>query len=430
MTKIQKFTIVGGGSSYTPELIDGLLKSQNQMTIDEIVLYDIEPERVEIVSQMVRRQVHNAGAASRVTTTTNRRHAVEGAEFVISQIRVGGMQARVLDEKIPFRYEILGQETTGPGGTFKAWRTIPASLEIAEDVVRYAPGAWFLNFTNPSGIVTEALYKYSDVKTLGLCDVPVNAQYTIASALQVEPSRVFLEWMGMNHVNWVKRVLLDGVDCTAEIMNLIEQQVHARLNYRFPCDIELVRALGVLPNFYLQYYYHHPRVMRQRKAEEKTRGEVVLEIEKTLFAKYADPNQMTKPSELSKRGGAMYSGAAIPMILSIVQDRRDVQVVVTRNQGAIPDLDDDAAVEVPCMLGKHGAVPLQMGRLPDTIRGLAQQVKAWESLTVEAGATGSRRTALAAIMANPLVPSLEVGREVMGELMSAHCEYLPQFFPK
>lgn len=429
MAKISKFTIIGGGSSYTPELIDGLIQQHDDISIEELILYDIDEDRQHAVCSMVERQYRYANLSTRVTATTHLQQAVEDAEFIVSQIRVGKMPARILDEKIPLKYNILGQETTGPGGTFKAWRTIPASLQIADAVTRYAPNAWYLNFTNPSGIITEALCKHSSVKVIGLCDNPVNAQYTIAMAMNVQMEQVFLEWMGMNHVNWIRRVLVDGKDVTHQVMDLIEAKVNARLNYRFPTDIELVRALDVLPNFYLQYYYHHPSIIAQRQAEKQTRGEVVMELEKKLFAAYRNPDQHKKPAELEQRGGAMYAKAAIPLIVSIAQDRRDIQSVVTRNNGAIANFPEDVAVETPCLIGKHGAFPLHMGPMPATIRGLAEHVKAWESLTVKAGVTGSKRDALAAMTANPLVPSVDIARQVLDEMLSAHARYLPQFLP-
>jgi 6-phospho-beta-glucosidase len=427
MSKVNKFTIIGAGSSYTPELIDGFIKNQKEFQIDRLFLYDIDLERLDIVGGMVARQLQYADLPTQVIKTENRPEAVEGADYIVSQIRVGQMPARVLDEKIPLKYNVIGQETTGPGGTFKAWRTIPASLDIAQDVMRYAPDAWFLNFTNPSGIITEALAKHTNLKVIGLCDNPINAQVTIAMALKVEKSRIFLKWMGMNHVNWIAQVLLDGVDITSRVMDMIEDRVHDRLNYRFPVDTELIRALGVIPNFYLQYYYHHPRIVEKLKAESQTRGEVVIGLEKILYQKYADPNLFVKPPELSKRGGAMYSQAVMPLIISIHNDRRDIQAVVTQNNGAISDFPDDSVVEVPCTIGKYGAIPLSIGALPQTIRGLAQQVKTWENLTVDAGVTGSRKLALAALMTNPQIPSLEVARQVFNEMLSAHCAYLPQF---
>ncbi|HEC23312.1 MAG TPA: 6-phospho-beta-glucosidase [Chloroflexi bacterium] len=424
MAKIAKVAVIGGGSSYTPELIDGFITHEEEVQVGEIALHDIDPERLEIVGGMVQRQVHFAELDTKITLTGSRQEAVEGADFVVSQIRVGQMAARILDEKIPLKYDVIGQETTGPGGTLKAWRTIPVALEIARDVERYAPGAWFLNFTNPSGIITEALLKHSNVNVVGLCNNPINMQHMIAEALGVRDEQIFLEWVGLNHVNWVRRVYLDGQDITGRMIDLLEMA-----GDEFPFDPELARTLGVIPTWYLQYYYDHPHKVAEAKAAEKTRGEVVREIEKALFEKYRDPNQMVKPPELSQRGGALYSEAAIRLMLSLLLDRRDVQIVVTRNGGAIADLPEDVSVEVPCVVGAHGVIPLNMGHLPETIRALCQQVKSWESWTVEAGVTGSRRAALMAMLVNPLVPSFEVARALLDEMLEAHRAYLPQFFP-
>jgi 6-phospho-beta-glucosidase len=424
MAKIEKVAIIGGGSSYTPEFIEGFINHEKEIQVGEITLYDIDEERLNIVGGMVKRQVHHAELDTRITLTLSRQEAVEGARFVASQMRVGQMPARIRDEKIPLKYDVIGQETTGPGGTLKAWRTIPVTLELARDIERYAPEAWYLNFTNPSGIITEAIFKHTHLKVVGLCNNPINVQRMIAQAMGVRDEQIFLEWIGLNHVNWVRRIYLDGQDITERVLDAFEM---FREELHFPA--ELVRTLGVLPTYYLQYYYDHPRKLAEAKAAPKTRGEVVLEVEKALFEKYKDPNQVVKPPELSQRGGALYSEAAIRLILSLLLDRRDVQIVVTRNNGAIRDLPDDASVEVPCIVGAHGVTPLQMGYLPDTIRALCQQAKAWESWTVEAGVTGSRQAALMAMMVNPLVPSFEVARALVDEMLEANRDYLPQFFP-
>jgi 6-phospho-beta-glucosidase len=340
-------------------------------------------------------------------------------------MRVGQMPARIRDEKIPLKYDVIGQETTGPGGTLKAWRTIPVSLAVARDIEKYAPGAWYLNFTNPSGIVTEALLKHTNLNVVGLCNNPINIQHMMAQAMNVRDEQIYLEWIGLNHVNWVRKVYLDGVDITPRIMNEFDQ-----FTDRLRIDPELVRTLGVIPTFYLQYYYDHPAKLAEAKAAPKSRGEVVQEVELALFEKYKDPNQVVKPPELMQRGGALYSEAAIRLILSLLLDRRDVQIVVARNNGAIADLPDDASVEVPCVVGAHGVSPLNMGHLPETIRALCQQAKAWESWTVEAGVTGYRQAALMAMTVNPLVPSFEVARKLLDEMLEANRDYLPQFFAK
>jgi 6-phospho-beta-glucosidase len=425
MAKIEKIAIIGGGSSYTPEFIEGFITHEKEIQVGEIALFDVDEERLNIVGGMVQRQVHYAELDTRITLTLSRPKAVEGSRFVASQMRVGQMPARIRDEKIPLKHNVIGQETTGPGGTLKAWRTIPVTLDAAHDVEKYAPGAWYLNFTNPSGIITESIFKHTNLNVVGLCNNPINIRRMIAQAMGVRDEQVYLEWIGLNHVNWVRRVYLDGQDITERIFENFEKfedELH------FP--LELVRTLGVLPTFYLQYYYHHPAKLAEAKAAPKSRGEVVQEVEKALFEKYKDPHQVVKPPELSQRGGALYSEAAMQLMLSLLLDRRDVQIVVTRNNGAISDLPDDASVEVPCVVGANGVTPLNMGRLPETIRALCQQAKAWESWTVEAGVTGSRQAALMAMMTNPLVPSFEVARALLDEMLEANRDYLPQFFPK
>lgn len=424
---ITKIAVVGGGSSYTPELIDGFIKHEGNIQVGEIALFDVDPERLKIVGGMAQRMVQHAELDTQVTLSLERAAAIEGAQFVLSSVRVGQMEARIRDEKIPLNYGVIGQETTGPGGTLKAWRTIPVTLDIARDVTRYAPGAWYVNFTNPSGIITEAILKHTDLKVVGLCNNPINVQAGLAQAFHVDDRDVFMEWVGLNHVNWVRRVYVRGKDVSPDLMRMLEQLAQ---HEEFPhFDPEMVRMLGVFPTYYLQYYYDHPRRLAEAQAAKKTRGEVVREIEKALMKKYADPNQVVKPPELSLRGGARYSEAAVNLILSLMLDRLDTQVVVTRNGASLPDLPPDASVEVPCVVGAHGVTPLSMGPLPETIRALCQQAKAWESATVKAGVSGSRRDARFAMMVNPLVPSYEVAAALVDEMLDANRQYLPQFFP-
>ncbi len=424
---IDKLTYIGGGSTYTPEFVDGFIQHEAEVELKEIALFDIHPERLQVVGGMVQRMLQHAELDTKVRLSLQRAEALEGAQFVVSAIRVGGMEARIRDERIPLKYGVLGQETTGPGGTLKAWRTIPVTLDIARDVARYAPGAWYLNFTNPSGIITEVLLKHTDLKVVGLCNNPTTFQVGIALLLGVEPQEVFLEWVGLNHVNWIRRVYARGEDATPRLMAMLDDLAqHPALPHFDPA---LVRALGVFPTYYLQYYYDHPRKRSEAQAAAKTRGEVVREVEEALLAKYADPHQVVKPPELSQRGGALYSEAALRVILSLLFDRRDVQILVTRNGSSLPDLPPDSAVEVPCVVGAHGVTPLSMGPLPETIRALCQQAKAWESWTARAGVSGDRQEALVAMLTNPLVPSFEVAKGLVDEMLEANREYLPQFFP-
>ncbi len=424
---LDKIAVVGGGSSYTPELIDGFIQNENRLKVGEIVLFDIDPQRLEIVGGMARRMVQHAEVDTRVTLSLDRPRAIDGAQFVLSSMRVGQMPARIRDEKIPLKHGVIGQETTGPGGTLKAWRTIPVTLDIARDMARYAPGAWYINFTNPSGIITEALLKHSGLRAVGLCNNPINIQGSLARAFGVEDREVFLEWVGLNHVNWVRRVYVRGEDVTSDMMARLETLQQQGGLPQF--DPDLVRALGVFPTYYLQYYYDHPRKLAEARAAPKTRGETVQEVEAALLKKYADPHQVVKPPELMLRGGARYSEAAINLILSLALDRRDVQILVTRNGTSLPDLAPDASVEVPCLVGAHGVTPLSMGELPLSIRSLCQQAKAWESATVQAGVSGSRRDAVLAMLLNPLVPSYAVAAALVDEMLAANRDYLPQFFP-
>jgi 6-phospho-beta-glucosidase len=422
---IEKLTYIGGGSSYTPEFIDGFIQHESEVELKEFALHDIDEDRLNVVGGMVERMLRYKELDTKVSLNLQREAAVEGAEFVISAIRVGGMDARVRDEQLPLKYDVIGQETTGPGGTLKAWRTIPVALDIAKDLQKYAPKAWFLNFTNPSGIITETIIKHTDLNVVGLCNNPINMQFGLAATLGVAPKDIFMEWVGLNHVNWIMRVFSEGKDVTRDLIaraaELIENHL---LSIEDP---ELVQALGVIPTYYLQYYYDHPRALAAAKSAEKSRGEVVKEVESALMEKYADVNEFVKPPELSMRGGALYSEAALQLILSLIFDRRDVQILVTANNGSLPDLAADAAVEVPCIVGAHGVTPLHLGELPESIRALCQQAKAWESWTVEAGVTGDRNAAMMAMFTNPLVPSFEVAKRLLDEMLEANRDYLPQF---
>ena len=358
-TTIEKITVIGGGSTYTPELIDGFIQHEPDLQVNEIALYDIDEERLNIVGGMAQRQVQYAELNTKVTLNMNRPKAVDGAKFVLSSMRIGHMAARILDEKIPLKYNVIGQETTGPGGTFKAFRTIPVTLDIAKDMEKYAPDAWYINFTNPSGIMTEAILKHTNLNVVGLCNNPINTIAAMAEAFHVEPKDVFLEWMGLNHVNWVRKVYIKGEDVTQQLIDNLEKM--ADIEEMPKIDPDLVRTLGVMPTYYLQYYYFHPQRLAEAKAAEKSRGEVVLDVEKELLKKYADPKVLVKPPELAQRGGARYSEAAVNLIMSLMLDRRDVQIVVARNGTSIPDLDPDVSVEVPCVVGAHGVTPAQHG---------------------------------------------------------------------
>lgn len=413
-----KIAVIGGGSTYTPELIEGFVRYFDELPVERIALMDISTERLKIVGDLVQRMLGDLPIT--LIRTTDRREAIEGADFVVSQMRIGGLAARALDEQIPLKYGVLGQETTGPGGFAKALRTIPVMLEVARDVERYAPQAWLLNFTNPAGLVVEAITRHTGVKVIGLCNVPINMQIRIANYLNIPPERVELHYVGLNHLSWA-RVLVDGRDVTHDVL---EAPWGGRSG---EIDSDYLDALGLVPNYYLRYFAHPDRVLREQLAAEETRAEYLQGVEAELLQLFADPDLKEKPKLLETRGGAHYSTAAVRLIRAIAQDRREVHIVNVRNGHSIPDLPPNSVVEVPAVIGKSGAHPLVMGNLPPAIRGLAAAVKAYEELTIEAAVTGDEKTAKMALCIHPLVPSWEVASALWDDIKAAHKNYLPQF---
>ncbi len=429
MSEGLKISVIGGGSSYTPELIEGFIESLAELPVKRIALMDIDSRRLEILGGLARRMLRAGQAPIDLQLTSNRGEAIEGSAFVISQIRVGGMAARILDEKIPLQYGVIGQETTGPGGFAKALRTIPVALAIAGDIERLAPRAILINFTNPAGLITEALHRYSAVNTIGLCNLPIGAEMRIARRLGVDRRRIALDWVGLNHLNWIRGATLDGKDIWPQVF---EGEVEAAC--QAPADgwsfsADLLEGLGMIPCGYLNYYYNRDAMVQKIKTAPRTRGEEVREIEEGLMNMYRDPNLHQKPALLEKRGGAYYSKAAVSLITAIANDKKEVHILNTLNEGALPGLDRRAVVEVPSQIGSQGARPRAVDPMPPQIRGLVQAVKAYEELAAKAGAEGDRRAALQAMLAHPLVPSFQVAKDLLAALLEAHRAYLPQFFP-
>jgi 6-phospho-beta-glucosidase len=408
-----KLVIFGGGSAYTPELVEGLIQQHVALPVDEICLMDTNAARLGILEGLARRMVGKSGLAMRVTATTERRRALEGATFVNSLIRVGGMDARIQDEKIPLRYNIIGQETTGPGGMMKALRTIPVMLSLAHDMEEVCPQAWLINYTNPSGIMAEALGKYSAVRYVGLCSGPKGWTEQVLRLMGIDAARANVDWLGLNHLGFVTRVWVDGQDAMSQAIEAVADH--------WAIDGEWLRTLGVIPASYLRYYYDHTRVVQEvQQPGHLTRGEVVKAWEAEALRQYADPTLNVKPDLLKQRGGGGYAEVALAAMQAIYHNKGERQVVQVLNQGALDGLPADASVEVPCIVDHMGPRPLRMGAIPLAIRGLVQAVKAYESLTVQAAVEGSRRLALQALMAHPLVPSWEVARPLLDELLAAN----------
>lgn len=419
-----KMCVVGAGSTYTPELIEGLIDRADVLPVRELSLIDINAERLAILGEMARRMFRSARTDVLVTTNEDRRRGIEGADFVLNQIRVGGQAARIRDEKTGRRHNVVGQETTGPGGFAKALRTIPVALGIAADMRELAPHAWMINFTNPAGMVTEALLRYGGVQVMGLCNSPFGMQTEIARSQKVEPERVRLDCVGLNHLSWVRRIFLDGLDITDSVLDGIITSLDAP-NPTF--DPELIAALRMIPSSYLRYYYHQQRILADQRDGGPTRGEQVWEIEQQLLQSYRDPGLCCKPPLLAKRGGAHYSTLAVSLVAAIATDRGEVHIVDCRNNGALQDLPDDVAVEMPAVIDRQGAHSITAGHLPFSIRGLVQHVKAYEALTIEAAIGGDERTALLALTANPLVPSFDAARALWLDIREENAELLPQF---
>lgn len=419
-----KVTVIGGGSSYTPELVEGFGLRRDVLPVDELVLHDIDEERLGVVGGLARRMLSRLDFPGKLTLTTDREAAIAGASFVLVQLRVGGLAARLLDETIPPRFGCVGQETTGPGGFAKALRTIPVVLGIAEDTARLgAPGAWLLDFTNPSGLVTQALLDEGH-RAIGLCNVPIGFQRDLAARLGVAPERVQLEHVGLNHLSWERRVLVDGVDRLPALLHEQAREIAGEVEL----PVEIVRLLGVIPSYYLRYYYCTAEVLEEQK-RERPRAEEVMAIDRGLMELYADPALDEKPKLLEERGGAFYSEASAMLIESLHGGRGDVQVVNVRNDGALPDLAGDAVVEVPCRIDRDGAHPLPLEPLAPELRGLVEQAKAYELLTVRAAVSGDREVALKALMANPLVREYGVAAPLLEALLDANRAHLPRFFP-
>jgi len=419
-----KIAVVGGGSTYTPELVEGLATRSERLPVDELVLLDLDPERLEVVGALAGRMLARAGWGGRLHLTGRREEAVDGADFVVVQLRVGGQAMRLVDETLPLDFGCVGQETTGPGGFAKALRTVPVVLELAAETERRgAPGAWFVDFTNPVGIVTQALLDRGH-RAVGLCNSAIGFQRRFAALLGVAPDRVELEHVGLNHLTWERAVRVDGTDRLGELLDGHGEVLAADLGL----PLALLRDLGAVPSTYLRYYYATAEVLDEQH-RRPSRAEQVAEIERGLLELYRDPALDTKPELLERRGGAFYSEAAAALIASLHAGTGDVQVVDTRNDGALPDLPDDAVVEVPARVDTGGAHPLPQAPLAPELLGLVQQAKAYERLAVEAAVTGSRAVARKALLANPLVGDYRVAAPLLDALLEASRPYLPRFFP-
>lgn len=434
-----KIVTIGGGSSYTPELVEGFIKRYDKLPVRELWLVDIEEGRhkLEIVGALAQRMVEKAGLPMKVILSYDRREALKDADYVTTQMRVGLLDARIKDERIPLSHGMIGQETNGAAGMFKAFRTIPVILDIVKDMEELCPNAWMINFTNPAGIITEAVIRYTNFKkVIGLCNVPVNMVNGFGRLLHVDPDRVTMEISGLNHHIFATDIFVDGKSVLDQVLEIYqhidaEDAISMKNFATLPFSEGFIRGLNCIPCPYHNYYYFTKEQLEEELEEFKegrVRGEVVKKVEDELFELYKDQNLDVKPKQLEQRGGAKYSDAACNLICSLYNDTGDIQYVDVRNNGAVSNLPADSAVEIACVITGGGPKPIAVGELKPQINGTIQTIKTFERLVCEAAVTGNRDLAVTALNMNPLCPSDNLANVVVDELMEAHKKYLPQFF--
>jgi len=427
-----KITVIGGGSTYTPELVQGFVQLHPELPLEELWLMDINADRLKVVGSFAQRIVQAAGAPFRIILSTNQRESVSGASYVITQLRVGGMDARRNDEYLGQRHGIIGQETTGVGGMAKALRTIPVILDIAKDIQETAPKALLLNFTNPAGLVTESLTRYApEVKSVGVCNVGITAKMMILEKLadmgqEISPERAELDTLGLNHLTWHRGFRVDGEDIWNQIFPAYLEELRSTDEPEW--DPALLDMLGMIPNYYLEYYYSTQHKLGLQDKWPPSRAEEVIAIEKDLLADFSDPALTTPPEDLLKRGGAWYSTLATHVIHSHYADLGQVHVVNLPHHGAVEGWPSDWVLEMPARVDASGVHPLPAAPLPPAQAGLVAAVKSYELLTVEAAVHGDRRSAYLALLAHPLGPQSENINAVLDDMLETNQTYLPQFF--
>jgi 6-phospho-beta-glucosidase len=418
--------VIGSGSTYCPELVDGFIKARKTLKLKRIVFMDIDERKRTIVGNLCLRMLKNARIDCEAILTDDLNEALRGADFVVTQIRVGKLPARHLDETIPLKYDLIGQETTGIGGFFKALRTIPVLLDICARIEAICPDAWLINFTNPSGIVTECILNHTKVKSIGLCNVPINM---LDDTREEAGGNAEITYVGLNHLSWITDVRFPNGENL--LPAFLEKGFHTKVMENIQDDgfsMDCLRAAQGIPSSYLQYYYSRAAKLAHQKAEEKSRAQVCMEIEEQLLAMYSDETVVEKPALLDKRGGHKYSLAAVSLIDSIANDLRDTHVVNILNNGTLDFMEDNDAVEIAAVIGADGAKPIAIPKLQNEhIISLMRIVKAYERLTVEAAVTGSEVAAMNALMLHPLVGDWEKAHACFNEMKQAHQAYLPQF---
>ena len=428
-----KVTVIGGGSTYTPEIVKGFIDRVDTFPVSELCLMDIDAKRLDVVGGFAKRIVEEYDSPFKVVLSTNQQESVRGAAYVTTQLRVGQMQARRADEYLGKRHSLIGQETTGIGGMAKALRTIPVLLKLADDMRSYAPGALLVNFTNPSGLVTQALSMYApDVPAVGLCNGPLNARMDFLhkveaiSGKKIKLEQTALNTLGLNHLSWHRGFKVDGQDVWPQVFKAALDELMAEEEPLF--NPRVVEMLGMIPNYYLAYYYHTDHKLAAQENWPPSRAEEVIEIEKDLLAQYADPNLKEPPADMMKRGGAYYSTAATQLLNAHYNDLGETHVLNIRHGGAVAGWPADWVLEMPCKVNRAQITPLPAEPLPPVCFGLLAEVKSYELLAARAGAEGDRQAAFMALLAHPLGPKGDQVQAVLDDMLETHRAHLPQFF--
>ena len=422
-----KAAIIGAGSTYTPELIEGFIDRQENLNFQTFYLMDINKEKLDIVGGLAQRMLKSKGFKGKIVLSQDLDESIAGADYIFAQIRVGGLTARIRDEKIPLKYGLLGQETTGAGGFMKAVRTLPVMLDIAKRIEKLSPDAWLINFSNPSGIIAEGLLNNTNIKMIGLCNCFINMH---AELERTTGTKNFdYSYIGLNHLSWITSVTVDGKNVLEELGKSAGAKMKNVPDIEF--DDDLIAAIPAIPSSYLSYYYLREEQVKHCIDAKKTRGEVCAELEESLLKQYSDPSLQVKPKELEERGGALYSTAAVSVVDAIENDKNEYHVVNVKNNNVLPFLEKTDVVEVKCLVNKKGAVPVEV-KNPDNpyITGLIQAVKAYEKLTVKAVLNGSRADALAALMMHPLIGDYHKAKGVLNEMFDANYDFLPEGLKK
>lgn len=409
--------IIGAGSVYTPEIIEGFANSREKLPVSKLTIMDINPKRLDIMFDFLNRYKKFHGLEFEIVKTTDLVEAVKGQDFVLTQIRVGGNQARINDEKIPLKYGVIGQETTGPGGYMKALRTIPAILEIAKAVEKYNPEAWLINYANPTGILAEAVRNYTNTKFIALCAGGMRPRTWVDWALGVDYKDVKYDFVGLNHMNFAYNIRVNGRKITKEEFDKVAD-IHETV------EPTLIKELNALPSLYCQYYFHRNKKFNELNEAQNTRGEIVLNLEKEIYEALSDTNQHDKPEILKNRGGGGYSELALDALSAIYNDEDMWIVANVKNERAIEFLPYDASVETPCVLNQNGITPLVQNNIPEGVYGLVSGVKNYESLVVKAAVEGDYGKALLAMVAHPLVGDYDIAKPMLDEMLLANKEYI------